>query len=180
MEHLLSFVIGLLGSLVASVIFLYYILTKLRPRIDISPYIAYFKDLNVPDSKRYYFKIVNKSSHAAFDVRFRICELIRWPAANGKMHEQRKDLEVRKEYLSHVPKYKKIRDGDTFAPHAIIITCLDDRKPILEDTNKCIELQVLLRHGLTGLSKVFHYEYSNINSVKEGIFDFGNQLTITV
>lgn len=82
--------------------------------------------------------------------------------------------------MSHIPKFIKIKDKEAFAPHAIIMTCLDDLKPILEDDNKSVEVQVILRHGLTGLAKVFHYEYSTTNTVKQGIFDFGNQLTITI
>ena len=110
----------------------------------------------------------------------RLCELIRLPAGNGKMNEQRKDLRLKSDFLAHIPKYIPIIDGATFAPHAIILTCLDDLKPILDDDNKCVEFQVILRHGLTGLSSVFSYEYSNLTSVKHGIFDFGNQLTITI
>lgn len=176
--QIVSFLIGILSSLIASVVFLYYILTRLRPRIEISPYISLHPDLNIPDKDRYYLKFINKSKHDAYDIRIRLCELIRWPAANGKQHEQRKDLELKKDFMAHVPPFIKTTDKNTFAPHAIILTCLDDLAPILRDKNKCIELQLILRHGLTGLAKVYKFEYSDISSVKKGMFEFGNNLTI--
>lgn len=179
MDILLNILLGIIASLIASILFLYYILTKLRPKILISPSIGYYKDFTVPGEKRYYFKFINKSIHTAYDVRLRVCELIRQPAGNGKMHEQRKDLKLRTDFLSNVPRYIKIKDKETFAPHAVILTCLDDLQPILDDDNKSVELQVILRHGLTGLAKVFNYEYSSMSTVKNGIFDFGNHLTIS-
>jgi hypothetical protein len=178
MDYLINFLLGVAGSLIASILFLYYILTYLRPQIKISPVIAHYKDLTIPGERRYYFKMINLSRYDAFDLRFRVCELIRIPAGNGKMHEQRKDMRVRFDHMAHVPKFRKIKDGETFAPHALIVTCLDDLLPILDDDNKCVELQVTLRHGLTGLARVFQYEYGNSSVVKNGIFDFGNHLTI--
>ena len=179
MPYLISFVIGFIGSLLASVIFLFFILQYLRPTIKISDYIAYFEDLNNKDEYRYYFKFVNWSIHSAFDVRVRVCELIRWPAENGKLHEQRKDLSLRTSFLAHVPKFKKTNsESHNLATHAVVITCLDDLKPILKDRNKCIEIQIILRHGLTGLGKVFKHEYSESSKVKSGMFDLGNKLTI--
>lgn len=95
------------------------------------------------------------------------------------MNEQRKDLNLRTSFLAHVPCYKKNKNIGAFAPHAIIITCLDDLMPILQANDKCVEIQVILRHGLTGLAKVYNYEYSQPTVVKEAMFDFGNQLTAT-
>lgn len=180
MEYTINFLLGFIGSLLASIIFLFYILRYLRPTIEISKLIAYYRDFNIEGENRYYFKFINKSIHSAFDVKIRVCELIRWPAGNGKMNEQRKDLNLRTSFLAHVPRYRKTNDNeDTFAPHAVVITCLDDLRPILEARDKCVEIQVILRHGLTGLAKVFHYEYSESTMVKPAMFDFGNQLTIT-
>jgi hypothetical protein len=118
------------------------------------------------------------SKYDAFDVRFRVCELVRWPAGNGKMHEQRRDLEVRLNHMTHIPRFRKMKNAETFAPHAIIVTSLDNLLPILEDPNKCIEIQVIARHGLTGLARVFTKEYGDGSTIKNGIFGFGNDLTI--
>lgn len=98
MDYFLNFLLGVIASLIASTLFLYYILTKLRPKIEISPVIAYYKDFTIPAEKRYYFKFINKSIHPAYDLRLRVCELIRQPAGNGKMHEQRKDLRLRTDF----------------------------------------------------------------------------------
>lgn len=180
MSLISNILISFFTSLLASVIFLFFILKYLRPKIEISEYIAYYKDYNIDGEKRYYFKFINKSRHPAFDIKIRVCELIKVPTSNGKLHEQRKDLKLRTSALAHVPCFKKIKKLHTFAPHAIVITCMDDLKPILEAKDKCVEIQVILKHGLTGLAQVFRYEYSDATVVKNGMFDFGNQLTINM
>lgn len=153
----------------------------MRPKIVISPEIAYYKDVNDPDGgkKLYYFKFVNKSKHEAFDVRVRVSELIRIPAGNKRFHERRIDLELKKDFLSHIPKHKKLAPEDTFAPFANVSMCMTDLGPILDDQTKCVEIQIILRHGLTGLGKVFTHEFSDKSVIKNGIFQFGDSLTVS-
>jgi len=179
MNYILSFLLGCLSSILASFLFLYYVLTILRPRIAISPYISYAENYDVPGQNVYYFKFINQSRHPAFDVRLRICKLQKIPTGNGQMHEKRADLNLKVKFLAHIPKYKKIKKDSIFAGHAIVFTCLDDIRPVLLDSNQCVEVQVILRHGLTGLGKVYKHEFSTINTVKDGEFDFGNNLTVS-
>lgn len=178
MDALFNFLLGIISSLIASAIFLYIFLNRLKPRIKISNFISYGNFRNDPNTKAYYFKFINISNSPAFDIRLRLCELIRTPAGNGKLHTHRVDIPLNKDFLTHVPCFKKVKSGDTYAPHAIICTCLEDLKPILEDQNKCIEIQIILRHGLTGLSDVFSAEFSNPKCIKSGDFCFGNDLNI--
>ena len=181
MPFFYDLLVGFMGSILASLVFLYYVLSYLRPKIVISPFIANYPDIdtiNHPNENRFYFKIVNKSNHDAYEIRLRLCELIRWPAGNGKMHERRVDLKLRRDFQSHIPKYKKLKSTDTFAPHALVIICEANLDPILSDQNKCVELQVILRHGLTGLAKVYKYEFGDNNVVKKKPFGFGDTLTI--
>jgi hypothetical protein len=95
------------------------------------------------------------------------------------MHERRIDCKIKKDYIANIPKYKKLKNDDIFAPHAIVFTCLDDLELILQDENKCVEVQLFVKHGLTGLGKVFKYEYSTMEEVKDRPFNFGNNLTIS-
>ena len=181
MNLIWSGLLGIVTSIIGSVIFLYYILTQLRPKIVISPDIAHYKDVNEPDTgkKLFYFKFVNKSKHAAFDIRVRVCELIRIPTGNKQFHERRIDLVLRKDFLAHMPRHKKLKPEDTFAPFANISCCLSDLGPILDDQTKCVEIQIILRHGLTGLAKVFTHEYSDRKVVKNGMFVFGDTLIVS-
>jgi len=166
-QNITSFLLGLLSSIFASILFLYYVLFFMRPNIKISPVIARYKNM-IPESniqwgdQVYYIKIVNRSLHPAYDVKFQLSELVRLPAGNGKMNERRKVLSFYKDALWHIPRHKKAK-SNTFAPHAVVSLIQDDILPILEDVNKCIEVQVILRHGLTGLSKVFTQEFGDIS-----------------
>ena len=177
-----SFITGLLASGIASFLFLYYVLFFMRPCIKISTTIARYKNM-IPESniewgeQVYYIKIVNKSWHAAYDVKLRLSELIRIPAGNGKMHERRKVLRLHRDALWHIPRHKNGK-GNTFAPHAVVSLILVDILTILQDDNKCVEVQVILRHGLTGLSKVFTQEFGDVTSIKNGMFKFGDNLTV--
>ena len=49
---------------------------------------------------------------------------------------------------------------------------------IVEEERNSLQLQVTLKHGLTGLSKVFSMEYVTCNDIQTGQFKFGNNFNI--
>ena len=178
MDYVFSGVIGFLTSLIASIAFLFFILYNLRPKIGISHYIVKGTDLD-SGATAYFFKFVNYSKFQAFDVRIRLSELIRMPTDGGKINTRRKDLTLKKAFIAHVPAFIPTANITTYAPHAIQFTCLDDLQPILKDKHRSVEVQIILKHGLTGLAQVFDYEYSEIDNVKTKEWPFGNELTIS-
>ncbi|HWB25991.1 MAG TPA: hypothetical protein VG738_10955 [Chitinophagaceae bacterium] len=178
LNYLFEFLIALVAGLVASILFLYYVLIRWRPKIKISPFIAYGPTPENHGVNQYSFKFINKSRHDGYDVQIRISVLVRIPVQMGKFNERRLPLRAKLDFLSHIPRYQRDKEHVNTAPHAIIFSCLDDLAPVLEADDKVVEIQIILKHGLTGLSKVFRHEYINSGDVVNGHFKYGNNLTV--
>lgn len=63
------------------------------------------------------------------------------------------------------------------AIQAIRIRTSIDIEELLKDPNISVQLEVSLRHGLTGLTKVFKMDYCDISEVKKGKFTYGANST---
>ena len=163
-------------NLLAAVVFLYFILYCLRPKIEISPYIIKVADYDNPEINAFHFKMVNKSKHSAFDVRLELNLLKKNTVKKGKMDTRRTPIDLKRSFISHVPRGKSDKKTQQFAPHAVIFRCLQDIESTLNDMT-CLELQITIRHGLSGLSKVFSEEFT-LGSIKKGKFAYGNSLEI--
>lgn len=177
MNYAINFLLGFVGSLAASLIFLLYVLHRFRPNIEISPFISRGKDYDDNSIVVYRFKFINKSKYEGFDVRMEINQLSKIPCGNGQMNTRRKALDLKKDFISHLAPYKKSKDGEIFGRFAQVFTCMEDIEPILKNENKSVEIQITLRHGLTGLGKVFKKEFADFNVVHDLNFAFGEDLT---
>lgn len=174
-----DFILSIIASLLASIGFLYLILTYLRPKIEISRYVIKISDFDDPTTCAFCFKILNKSKHTAFDIRLELCLLKRIAVGAGLMDTRRTPLKLKRDFISHLEKRisnKKIKTV-SFAHHALIFRTFEDLDKILNDENHCIELQVSLRHGLTGLGKVFKQEFTK-SSLSNRSFAYGNSLDL--
>ena len=49
---------------------------------------------------------------------------------------------------------------------------------IIDNERNSIKIQVTLKHGLTGLTKVFSAEYVSTSDIAKGHFAFGNNIKI--
>lgn len=177
MNNFPEFLLSVLSSLIASIIFLFIILSYLRPKISISPYIIENPDYDDPHETAFCFKILNESKHSAFDIRLELCLLKKITVKTGKMDTRRTSLKLKRDYIAHVPKHQTDKKIRHFAKHAVIFRCTEKLKDLLADENNCVELQVSLRHGLTGLGKVFYAEFTQ-NAIRPGRFIFGNSLEL--
>jgi hypothetical protein len=178
MEYLYDLVIAIIGAIIGSVSFLYIALRTWRPKIKISKLIAHGEDIADRNKKAYKFKFINCSKHPAYDVRIRVCSKTILPCGDGVYDTIRKDMQLKRDYLSHIPSFKNKKYSNS-APYAIVFQAPLDLEPILKDPNQTVEVQIILRHGLSGLSDVFFYEYSKLHEVKEGEFNFGRDLTVS-
>ena len=81
-----QFFLGILASLIASIIFLFIILIFLAPSIKISGFIV--KRPGIPERDEpdnvYVFKIVNMSYFKCFDVKLELFRLERLPLGNNR------------------------------------------------------------------------------------------------
>ena len=64
------------------------------------------------------------------------------------------------------------------ASQAIRIRTTENLIPIIENKFKSVQIQVSVRHGLTGLTKVYKQEYSDLSQVKIGNFTYGTKFAV--
>lgn len=172
---LFDFLFGVLASFIASLTFLYFILRFYIPRVKISKFIVKMADYDDPSKSVYCFKILNKSSFSAYDVHLEVCQLQKIPNDGDMIDSRRTKLNLIRSHIAHVPKFIKTKNIKHFAPHAVIFRCTDDLEPILADEFRSVEFQVTLRHGLTGLSRVYKWEFAKLAALsKTKSFEFGN------
>ncbi len=183
MEYLWGFLIGFGSSLAASFSFLYFILYRMRPKIVISPHIS--KRPNPFDEGTpfmYVFKIVNKSFHPAFDASIELYELHHYPAEDGKEDDKLNvryiPLRLKKSHFARIPSKKGYKKSSVYAEHCILFRSLENLELILREESKSVQLQITLRHGLTGLSRCFTKNYVGISKIKDKPFPFGDNVEI--
>ena len=172
-----SFLIGLTGSLLASRLFLLYIFKYKQPNIEISKLIA--KEI-VDGEICYWFKVINKSSTGGFDIQFTLEKRIEEPYGENQKHENLERIPLCTSYFSEISKFandSEISKTGT-ASHAIQVKTTEDLEAILEDKHNALQLQVFVKHGLSGLPKSFPRHFVNKSYIVNGTFNFGNSLTI--
>jgi hypothetical protein len=49
---------------------------------------------------------------------------------------------------------------------------------LLPPPSNSVQIQISLRHGLTGLTKVFIQEYSDISQIRDGKFTYGSKFGV--
>ncbi|MBK0381464.1 hypothetical protein I5M32_00705 [Pedobacter sp. SD-b] len=181
MSTFLQIFINILCSVCASFIFLFLVLYLLRPKILISDYIS--KQANTFDdscSTTYVFKIINKSFFSAFDVQLELFKLEQYRVTAKGINNRIKVIPMKTNEIKHIPSYITTNtcNRTSFAPHAVMFRTNEILENILKDEKQTLQLQITLRHGLTGLSRVYHKDYITINHIKEGQFKFGNSIDI--
>lgn len=164
-----SLMIGILGSVVASVVFLFFMLWYYRPNLKISPEIS---KIIVDGRAIYGFKFVNLTRHPLFDVR---CELQHCkPDFNGvKENRDSKKIELIRDNLLYIPAEVK---KDKTSLHAIIIHTKEDLDSKI-DGNSFVSLTIVARHQLSGSTKLFREDFMGA-SIKIGRHKSGNHYEV--
>lgn len=172
-----DFLLSIISSVIASTFFIFLILHFLRPKIKISPYIAVNSMFSEGGNPVYFFKIINLSLFTAYDLSMELWAQELYPVKNG-MNSRFIELPLRRKTLSYVPEYKLLWKSKKYGDFAILASTNHNIRETLANPHHSIRLQVTLRHGLTGLSKVFYLDYANESVIKQGIFTFGNSFEI--
>ena len=77
--------------------------------------------------------------------------------------------------ISHIPHRLLFWGKNDANPHCITVRSEENLNQILSEESNGICLRVSLKHGLTGLSKVFEQEYGNEQDIKDGKFKPGTK-----
>lgn len=176
-----TIVVNILCSLIASFIFLFMVLYILRPKISISSIIS--KQKNSFDEGldfTYAFKIINQSIFSGFDVQLELFSLQQYRVEAKGINNRIKLVPLKINEIKHLPPYVRTKtcNKTSFAPHAVMFRTNENLEEIVKSESKTLQLQITLRHGLTGLSRVYQKDYINLDDIKVGEFKFGNSLEI--
>ncbi|MEM7550886.1 MAG: hypothetical protein AAF363_14480 [Bacteroidota bacterium] len=170
MEILTGIIVGIGSSFTASIGFLWLYISKKRPKILISPHIS----RTTFSGKQYFqFKFVNKTRSPIYDIKVNLSSATPTGSINnrGIMY---KYLEIKHPNLNYVPKEDS---KDDYNLHARRLWSSDDFDEILEDENVELQLEIIARHDVSGLTSILSKNFTK-NSIKNGEFPSGNELLI--
>lgn len=170
-----EFLMGLIGNIIASFIFLFVLLFLFKPKIAISPFICKGELQNEPGVKYFFIKVVNKSLFSAYDLKVEINMVQRYPTPPSGMNNNRlTTLTLVADRLPHLGPYRPrwIRKE---ASHCFRFRSRDDLSKILNNDSQIVKITISAKHGLTGLTKVCEAEYSHPSQLHEGSFTYGTK-----
>ena len=179
---LVSVVTGVASSLVASWLFLQLFVKKLRPKFEISPYIA--EEPN-GDSFLYRFKAINKSGYRCHDIRMRLY-MIQPSIGAGLTQTDRsvgpvsvynhEIIPLSMEEFSSLDRYDK---KDAKAMYALRIRCFENLRDIWRPGVSYLRLEISGCHAVSGLRETYSREFVNPQQcIKPGVFHNGSDLNV--
>lgn len=167
LENLL---IGVLGSVVASVIFLTS-LYMLRPKISFSPHIA---DQTKNSNPMFGLKIINRSYWPSTHLEFQLTLITPKAVPNGVVLTNTQ-IALTKDKVFEVGGYSK-RDKD--AHYALRIGVPVDLASLCTSDAQYLYLTVSAQHSLSGFQKVFTKYYHPQSDIRKGHHEFGLGLDV--
>jgi hypothetical protein len=93
----------------------------------------------------------------------------------GKFNNEYHKLTLLNGSISHIPGRLPFWGKDDANPHCVTVRSNENISQILSDEANGIMLKVSLKHGLTGLCKVFEQEYANEQDIRIGKFKSGTK-----
>jgi hypothetical protein len=173
METLLSIAIGVVSSVVSSIVFLL-ALSSFRPNLEVSPIISRTTDRE--GNKCYTIKVVNKGSRSVLNVKAKL-RLQTSQSVPGGLIVRNRGIELR---ASEVFEIKKFNKKDFAAEYAHRFLSYEDIDDIWQDENNSyLSFRIYATDSLSNFGKVFGQEYHTKRvSLIDGSFEFGNSMKI--
>lgn len=169
-DMLESLLIGVFGSVIASVVFLFALYT-LRPKIEFSQYIA---DQSKGDDPMYAFKVINRSRWPVTHLEFELT-LSTHRSVPGGVVLTNELLPLVKSTIFGIGKFSK-KDKD--AQYAVRIGAPVDLRSKCVGGGQFLYLTVSAQHSLSGFRKVFTKHYNPESDVKKGKHEYGLGLDV--
>ena len=167
-----SILLSILSGLVASGVFLL-VLSKFRPNIEISPFIAREKDAK---GKFFAFKIINKSPRSCISVKVDASLAKRKNVEEGHMNWTT-HLLLKQAEVFEIAKYDP---KDPEADYAWRFVTEEDLDTLWHSAADTIRFAVIATDSLTGFSRAFERKYRVAHiSIKDGSHQFGSKLDVT-
>jgi hypothetical protein len=172
-DYLLSIILGVLSSLVASIVFLLAI-SRLRPRVKISESIA--KGRSAVNADIYLIKVVNRGPRPIINIKARL-QLIRPINVPNGAIEQFVDIPLIGSDPLELVAFSKEDDMESYAYRFSTDDDLDTHWA--DDQYTYLRFTIFATDALSGFGKVFTQKYRLKRIVlKEGDFVKGQELMI--
>lgn len=172
-----AFTFNVISSIVASVIFIFFLLFALKPKFTIVPLIAKndspFDDT---DEISYSFKVINKSIFDAYDVEARLNSFKITQGENGIVNKIYTKIELKTSKVNHIP--RNILFNPKYANNCVQFFTYSDLSELMKKNDIHIQFQITAKHSLSGLSNIFTYEYVTKGTIIEGKFKEGNNRNV--
>jgi len=145
---------------------------RLKPRIEISPYIAIEQD---NEGNFYTFKIANKSKRPIINLKADLSLAKSTNVTDGPIYEMW-PISLRRDQVFEISGYSsKDRDAD----YALRFVTKTDLNKLWENDADIIRFRVMATDSLSGFSKCFLKEFRmKRNCLKEGTHRWGTNLDI--
>ncbi len=166
--------LAVLVGLITSGIF-FVILSRFRPKIDISPKIA--REASTKTGKKVYrIKIINRTHAPVTDVRAQLHIFKNYQTATGEVFKS-DAIELTRPDPIYIGKYDKKDAEANYAYRFLTDNDLD--KKWSDDRTQFIRFRIFARHSLSGFGGFFFKDYRlKKNSIIEGDFSKGDTFGI--
>lgn len=121
---------------------------------------------------------MNTSMYTGYDVSLSLRSLREIPSEPMGKDIFPKELSLATSSFTNIYPWRPAFMCRNYAHHCIQVKTLDDIENILNSDSFSLQLQVTLRHGLTGLSKSFISNYATKRRIINGQFEFGNSFKV--
>lgn len=173
MNLILPLFLGVLGSVIASVIFLL-VLRNFRPKIEISEHIAKWEK---DGTSGYSVKILNKGSRNIIDLRYEIFLVTKESIPGGELLTTR-SLALKNYSGFILSKYERKSTEGSFARRIVILDDVDFLWD--DDSSQYVIFRVFSHDEVSGLGKLYQREFrTKRNSIKDGQFHFGDSFEVS-
>ena len=163
--------IGVISGVIASYLFMFYYLHKIKPKIAISKWIV---KKDVEGVTNYFFKYVNLTGHRLFDIKVELKVYSPFGDSNGQ-NLRATDIKLKDDYFQFM---EKEDESDQYNLHAMRIRTEENLEELLSPDSAFLGLTITARHSKSGLVKVFNKNYYSVENIKETSFKSGNDLSV--
>ena len=167
-------ILAILVGLITSVIF-FYILSKFRPKIDISKAIA--KGADKKDGRPIYrIKVINRTKYPIIDIKAQLHIFENQQTANGEIWKSM-TIELKRSDPIVIDKYDK---SDRDALYAYRFVTYNDLEALWGyDNVQFLRFRIYARHALSGFGTFAYQDFRlKRNSIKVGDFSKGDTFEI--
>ena len=169
-----NLVIGAIGSLIASILFLLS-LYQLRPKIAISPEIA---KTSYDGKTVYAIKIINSGNRDVVDIRAELL-MLEPRVMDGGIGKNILQFSLAREQWFLLHPISKSKDGNEFNNTFEFITADNIHDDWAKHENSYLLFQVHAQDVLSWFSEVFSHEYYSWEDIIEGRFSVGSSMKIS-